>query len=87
LLDCPQYTRPADFRGLRVPEVLLGGDHGRIRQWRRDAALEKTARLRPDLFEAAQSRLRPSGQKGSTPPDAAGGLRCAAYSQKESRKV
>jgi tRNA (guanine37-N1)-methyltransferase len=51
LLDCPQYTRPADFRGLRVPEVLLGGDHEQIRRWRHEAALEKTARLRPDLLD------------------------------------
>jgi len=51
LLDCPQYTRPAEFRGRRVPEVLLGGNHEEIRKWRRKAALEKTARLRPDLLE------------------------------------
>jgi tRNA (guanine37-N1)-methyltransferase len=51
LLDCPQYTRPADFRGLRAPEVLLGGNHEEIRRWRREAALEKTARMRPDLLE------------------------------------
>jgi tRNA (guanine37-N1)-methyltransferase len=50
LLDCPQYTRPSDFRGWRVPEVLLGGNHEEIRRWRRRAALEKTARLRPDLL-------------------------------------
>ncbi|HLH42491.1 MAG TPA: tRNA (guanosine(37)-N1)-methyltransferase TrmD [Bryobacteraceae bacterium] len=56
LLDCPQYTRPAEFRGMRVPEVLLGGNHERIRQWRREAALEKTARLRPDLLQVRESR-------------------------------
>jgi tRNA (guanine37-N1)-methyltransferase len=50
LLDCPQYTRPAEFRGWRAPEVLLGGNHEEIRRWRRDAALEKTRRLRPDLL-------------------------------------
>ena len=50
LLDCPQYTRPAEFRGWRVPEVLLRGNHEEIRKWRREAALEKTARLRPDLL-------------------------------------
>ena len=49
LLDCPQYTRPAEFRGWPVPEVLLGGNHEAIRRWRRQAALEKTARARPDL--------------------------------------
>lgn len=52
LLDFPQYTRPADFRGLRVPEVLLSGDHEEIRRWRRRRALEKTWRRRPDLFAA-----------------------------------
>jgi tRNA (guanine37-N1)-methyltransferase len=49
ILDCPQYTRPAEFRGLRVPEVLLSGNHEQIRRWRRQAAVEKTGRLRPDL--------------------------------------
>lgn len=51
ILDCPHYTRPADFRGLRVPEVLLGGNHAEIRKWRRQAAMEKTKRLRPDLLD------------------------------------
>jgi tRNA (guanine37-N1)-methyltransferase len=50
VLDCPQWTRPADFRGWTVPETLLGGNHEQIRQWRREAALEKTRRLRPDLL-------------------------------------
>jgi tRNA (guanine37-N1)-methyltransferase len=50
MLDCPQYTRPAEFRGWKVPEVLLSGNHEEIRRWRRRAALEKTARLRPDLM-------------------------------------
>lgn len=50
LLDCPHYTRPADFRGLTVPEVLLNGNHAEIEKWRRQRALEKTRRLRPDLL-------------------------------------
>jgi tRNA (guanine37-N1)-methyltransferase len=50
LLDHPHYTRPASFRGMDVPEVLLSGDHGRIAEWRRRAAEEKTRRNRPDLF-------------------------------------
>ena len=50
LLDWPQYTRPAEFRGWKVPEVLIGGNHEEIRQWRRNAAREKTARHRPDLL-------------------------------------
>ena len=53
MLDCPQYTRPAEFRGWKVPEVLLSGNHEEIRRWRRKAALEKTARLRPDLLPRA----------------------------------
>ncbi len=51
LLDCPQWTRPADFRGWKVPEVLMGGNHQEIRRWRDEAARRKTARLRPDLLE------------------------------------
>ena len=54
LLDYPQYTRPAEFRGLTVPEVLGSGDHAAIRQWRRRAALERTLTQRPDLLEAAE---------------------------------
>src|SRR5579884_330648 len=50
LLDWPHYTRPAEFRGMRVPEVLLSGDHEEIRRWRRRRALEKTLRRRPDLL-------------------------------------
>jgi tRNA (guanine37-N1)-methyltransferase len=52
MLDCPQWTRPADFRGWKAPEVLLGGNHAEIRKWRRQAALEKTTRLRPDLLRS-----------------------------------
>jgi tRNA (guanine37-N1)-methyltransferase len=50
LLDYPQYTRPPDFRGLKVPEVLLSGNHAEIARWRKEAALEKTRRKRPDLL-------------------------------------
>jgi tRNA (guanine37-N1)-methyltransferase len=53
LLEYPQYTRPAVFRGWRVPEVLLSGDHGRIARWRRAMALRRTLELRPDLVETA----------------------------------
>jgi tRNA (guanine37-N1)-methyltransferase len=49
-LDCPQYTRPAEFRGWKVPDVLLGGNHEEIKRWRRAASREKTQRLRPDLL-------------------------------------
>jgi len=50
LLDWPQYTRPAEFRGWKVPEVLIGGNHEEVRKWRRNAAREKTQRQRPDLL-------------------------------------
>lgn len=51
LLDYPQYTRPPEFRGMKVPEVLLSGNHAEIARWRKQAALEKTRRKRPDLLE------------------------------------
>jgi len=51
LLDFPQYTRPAEFRGMPVPEVLLSGNHGAIEKWRHAQRIEKTRHVRPDLFE------------------------------------
>ena len=54
LLEYPQYTRPADFRGLAVPEVLLSGNHGEIARWRRRQSLLRTARRRPDLLAQAE---------------------------------
>ena len=51
-LDHPHYTRPAEFRGLRVPDVLVSGHHGEIRRWRRREALRRTLERRPDLVEA-----------------------------------
>jgi tRNA (guanine37-N1)-methyltransferase len=54
LLDYPHYTRPAEFRGLAVPEVLCGGDHAAIRKWRREQALLKTLHNRPDLLKNAE---------------------------------
>ena len=50
LLDCPHYTRPAEFRGMTVPEVLLNGNHAEIEKWRREKALEKTKLNRKDLL-------------------------------------
>jgi tRNA (guanine37-N1)-methyltransferase len=50
-LDHPQYTRPPDFRGMKVPEVLLRGNHAEIKRWRKEAALAKTRRNRPDLLK------------------------------------
>ena len=52
LLEYPQYTRPASFRGWDVPPVLLSGDHGRVERWRRVEALRRTLERRPDLIEA-----------------------------------
>lgn len=67
ILDAPQYTRPAEFHGWQAPEVLLGGNHEQVRQWRRRAALEKTLRNRPDLLERAElgeEDLEIRGEKG-----------------------
>ncbi|MBQ9021932.1 MAG: tRNA (guanosine(37)-N1)-methyltransferase TrmD [Eggerthellaceae bacterium] len=57
LLEYPQYTRPASYRGLNVPEVLLSGNHAAIAKWRRQQAIERTARLRPDML--ARANLSP----------------------------
>jgi len=51
LLDYPQYTRPPEFRGMKVPDVLLSGNHAEIERWRKEAAIEKTRRKRPDLLK------------------------------------
>lgn len=63
LLDYPHYTRPADFRGWRVPEVLLSGNHAEIARWRREQQIQRTRERRPDLLkdEAVNSTL-PSGE-------------------------
>ena len=53
LLEYPQYTRPADFRGRKVPEVLLNGNHAEINKWRRQQSLKKTLEMRPELLEKA----------------------------------
>jgi tRNA (guanine37-N1)-methyltransferase len=53
LLDYPHYTRPAEFRGIAVPEELMSGNHEEIRRWRRRQALKKTLRNRPDLLQGA----------------------------------
>jgi tRNA (guanine37-N1)-methyltransferase len=54
LLDYPHYTRPAEFRGMAVPDVLMGGNHEQVRGWRRRKALEKTFRNRPDLLDGQE---------------------------------
>jgi tRNA (guanine37-N1)-methyltransferase len=73
LLEAPQYTRPEEFRGARVPAVLLSGDHARIARWRRAQALWRTYRARPDLLETAElsaddARLVERFRRGE-PPD------------------
>ena len=77
LLEHPQYTRPAEYRGWSVPDVLRSGDHGRVARWRRAAALARTMEHRPDLIEArggvtdeerrllAEFSLDPDGSGGS----------------------
>jgi tRNA (guanine37-N1)-methyltransferase len=54
LLDYPHYTRPAEFRGITVPEVLINGNHEEIRRWRRRSALEKTLKHRPELLDQVE---------------------------------
>ena len=71
LLEYPQYTRPASFRGMDVPEVLRSGDHGRVEAWRRDRAIERTRRVRPDLY----ARWRAIGGAGADDPTPGGDRR------------
>jgi tRNA (guanine37-N1)-methyltransferase len=55
LLEYPHYTRPEEFRGMRVPDVLLSGDHEKVRRWRREQSLKRTAERRPDLLDRRKS--------------------------------
>jgi tRNA (guanine37-N1)-methyltransferase len=57
ILDYPQYTRPAEFRGMKVPEILLSGNHQEIRKWRERKALERTQKVRPDLLQGDEDGL------------------------------
>jgi tRNA (guanine37-N1)-methyltransferase len=89
LVEYPHYTRPADIRGLAVPAILLSGHHGKIARWRRDEAIRRTARLRPDLIpladltpaeraladESSRSQSTTRGDDPALPPPAAGGER------------
>jgi tRNA (guanine37-N1)-methyltransferase len=56
LLDFPHYTRPAEYRGWKVPDVLIGGNHAEVARWRRHVAIEKTRRNRPDLLAVVDAR-------------------------------
>ncbi|MCL2679157.1 MAG: tRNA (guanosine(37)-N1)-methyltransferase TrmD [Dehalococcoidia bacterium] len=74
LLEYPQYTRPADFRGWKVPEVLLSGNHARVAAWRREQSILKTAHVRPDLLAnasltAAEKRLLERLAEEQSAPD------------------
>jgi tRNA (guanine37-N1)-methyltransferase len=65
LLEYPQYTRPAEFRGLRVPDVLRSGDHAKVAAWRLEQALARTRAVRPDLYEARRSGEHAQTRNGS----------------------
>ncbi len=67
LFDWPQYTRPAEFRGWQVPEVLIGGHHEQIRRWRLQAAAEKMQRLRPDLAGCVRAAIDSKGPEPDRP--------------------
>lgn len=69
ILDHPHYTQPAEFRGLVVPEVLRSGNHAWIDAWRRERALERTRRFRPDLLDAEDGCVHESDRDGCAAPD------------------
>ncbi len=68
LLEYPHYTRPPDFRGWSVPDILLSGDHGAIERWRREQSLDRTLRHRPDLFRQHEMTEADRKLLGLTPP-------------------
>jgi len=70
LLEYPQYTRPREFRGMKVPEVLLSGDHAKIAAWRAEQARERTRRRRPDLWEEYTRHERETGAADCSSGDA-----------------
>lgn len=63
IFDCPHYTRPESFEGMRVPEVLLEGNHALIAEWRKNQALAKTERVRPDLYERYKIEITSSKER------------------------
>lgn len=70
LLEFPQYTRPREYRGLAVPDVLLSGDHGKIAQWRREQAYLRTKQRRADLLPPHAGESRAAGDEKQSPADA-----------------
>jgi tRNA (guanine37-N1)-methyltransferase len=75
LLEYPQYTRPAEYRGMGVPDVLVSGHHGEVARWRQDQALARTKRQRPDLLPDAAAA--PEGRNGAGAPASAGDVHAA----------
>ena len=73
LLEYPQYTRPREFRGMAVPDVLLGGDHGKIAAWRAEQAAERTRQRRPDLWQRYVQRKDQAASVQGPAPDKPGG--------------
>jgi tRNA (guanine37-N1)-methyltransferase len=73
LLGAPQYTRPAEFRGMKVPEVLVSGDHARVEAWRREMAIRNTGRRRPDLMGAGAAEGAAAAGRGSDSGSKSGG--------------
>jgi tRNA (guanine37-N1)-methyltransferase len=69
LLEYPQYTRPREFRGMAVPDILLSGNHAAIAQWRLDQRKQRTRDRRPDLWRAYQDRIGPNDQRPMTTPE------------------
>ena len=69
MLEYPQYTRPAEFRGWAVPEVLRSGDHARVARWRRAQALHRTRARRPDLFDPDALTPHDRAALDEFPPD------------------
>jgi tRNA (guanine37-N1)-methyltransferase len=67
LLEYPHYTRPAEYRGIKVPEILLSGHHAAIEKWRRQQALLRTQERRPDLLETQKERAPDGGPKAAAP--------------------
>ena len=74
LLDYPHYTRPVEFGGLKVPDVLLSGHHADVRRWRRKAAIERTLDRRPDLLDRSGSRCRGPDAAGRDPQGTRNGM-------------
>ena len=64
LLEYPQYTRPAEFEGLSVPDILVSGDHGKVAEWRRQQRVERTAERRPDLLRGNPDNPGPAPENG-----------------------